>query len=87
MKFLIDNALSPIIAEGLQKAGFEAIHVRDIDYILPLIQSFLNLLIKWRRQIKNIETLQARLMIYPSLHVSIGRVVLDTSPPIHWLVR
>src|SRR4030043_1432975 len=30
MKFLIDNALSPIIAEGLQKAGFEAIHVRDI---------------------------------------------------------
>ena len=30
MKFLIDNALSPIIAEGLQKAGFEAIHVKDI---------------------------------------------------------
>jgi predicted nuclease of predicted toxin-antitoxin system len=30
MNFLIDNALSPIIAEGLQKAGFEAIHIRDI---------------------------------------------------------
>ena len=30
MKFLIDNALSPIIAQGLQKAGFEAIHVRDV---------------------------------------------------------
>jgi predicted nuclease of predicted toxin-antitoxin system len=30
MKFLIDNALSPIIVQGLQKAGFEAIHVRDI---------------------------------------------------------
>ncbi len=42
MKFLIDNALSPIIAEGLQKAGFEAI----LDYILHLIQSFLNLLLK-----------------------------------------
>ncbi len=30
MKFLIDNALSPIIAQELQKAGFEATHVRDI---------------------------------------------------------
>ncbi len=30
MKFLIDNALSPIIAQGLQKVDFEAIHVKDI---------------------------------------------------------
>lgn len=29
MKFLIDNALSPVVATELQKAGHEASHVRD----------------------------------------------------------
>lgn len=30
MKFFIDNALSPIIAQGLVDHGFDAIHVRDL---------------------------------------------------------
>jgi predicted nuclease of predicted toxin-antitoxin system len=56
MKFLIDNALSPQIAIGLVEAGYDAIHVRDIDMRSSPDIDIFNLAIAEQRVIVSADT-------------------------------
>lgn len=56
MKFLIDNALSPSMADGLKKAGYDAIHVRDIGMSKASDMDILNFALKEERIIVSADT-------------------------------
>jgi len=56
MKFLIDNALSPIIARGLLDAGHDAIHVRDIGMAAASDPEIFELAIKDNRILISADT-------------------------------
>ena len=56
MKFLIDNALSPQVSIGLQKSGFDAIHVRDIGLAAAEDEELLDLSMAEDRVIVSADT-------------------------------
>jgi predicted nuclease of predicted toxin-antitoxin system len=56
LKFLIDNALSSSMAEGLKKAGYNAVHVRDIGMGMATDKEILDFALKEDRVIVSADT-------------------------------
>lgn len=56
MKFLIDNALSPSMAEGLIKAGYNAVHVRDLGMGMDTDKEIMDFALKEDRIIISADT-------------------------------
>lgn len=56
MKFLVDNALSPQIAVGLRHAGYDSVHVRDIQLQTALDQEILAVAVRDDRIVVSADT-------------------------------
>ncbi len=56
MRFLVDNALSPLVAEVLRQAGHDAVHVRDYGMQTAADEEIINLAAKEERTVVSADT-------------------------------
>ncbi len=56
MRFLIDNALSPLVSDRLNELGYDAVHVRDIGKAKALDSEVLQIALDQDRTIVSADT-------------------------------
>jgi predicted nuclease of predicted toxin-antitoxin system len=75
VKFLIDNNLSPLLAEGLKAAGHDAVHLRDLGMQAAPDPAVLQI-----RRLAGRRAAEQSAIILANLDP-------DTPPPNAWLIR